>query len=210
MNGRQAGEYCPVSIPDPVKEADVTEHRTDTDVIDELTSDHNEALELLHRIPSAADPDQRRDLADTVISEIVRHSVAEEMYVYPAMRQYVPNGEQVVEHDTEEHQQLEGIMKQLEGMAASEPRFDALIDELTEKLRHHAHDEEAEQFPQLSQYAPREELVKLREKVDRAKKLAPTRPHPGAPHNELFHKTVGPGVGLVDRLRDKLTDRARS
>jgi hemerythrin superfamily protein len=196
VNGRQAGEYCPVSIPDPVKEADVTEHRTDTDVIDELTSDHNEALELLHRIPSATDPDQRRDLADTVISEIVRHSVAEEMYVYPAMRQYVPNGEQVVE--------------QLEGMAASEPRFDALIDELTEKLRHHAHDEEAEQFPQLRQYAPREELVKLREKVDRAKKLAPTRPHPGAPHNELFHKTVGPGVGLVDRLRDKLTDRARS
>jgi hypothetical protein len=29
-----------------------------------------------------------------------------------------------------------------------------------------------------------------------------------APNNEVFHKLVGPGVGLVDRLRDKLTGRA--
>ncbi|MCU1564171.1 MAG: cation-binding protein, partial [Arthrobacter sp.] len=34
-----------------------------------------------------------------------------------------------------------------------------------------------------------------------------TRPHPHAPHSELFHKTVGPGVGMIDRLRDKLTGR---
>ena len=50
----------------------------------------------------------------------------------------------------------------------------------------------------------------LGEKVERAKKLAPTRPHPSAPHSELFHKTVGPGVGMIDRLRDKLTGRQTS
>ena len=121
------GSIALVSIPSLVKEVDVTEHRTETDVIDELVSDHHEALELLHRIPSVTDPDQQRDLADTVISEIVRHSVAEEMYVYPAMREYVPNGEQAVEHDTNEHQQLEEVMKQLERVPASEPRFDTLV-----------------------------------------------------------------------------------
>jgi hemerythrin superfamily protein len=198
------------SIPNPNQEVGVADQRTDTDVIDELISDHQEALELLDQITSTTDPDQRRDLADTVISEVVRHSVSEEMYVYPAMREHVPDGEQAVQHDTQEHQQLEEIMKQLESVPASEPRFDALVGELTETLRHHAQDEETEQFPQLRAYAPREELVKLREKVDRAKKLAPTRPHPGAPHNELFHKLVGPGVGLVDRLRDKLTNRAHT
>ena len=40
-----------------------------------------------------------------------------------------------------------------------------------------------------------------------AKKLAPTRPHPNSPNNEVFHKLVGPGVGLMDRVRDKLTGR---
>ena len=35
----------------------------------------------------------------------------------------------------------------------------------------------------------------------------PTRPHPNAPNSEVFHKMVGPGVGLMDRVRDKLTGR---
>jgi hypothetical protein len=55
---------------------------------------------------------------------------------------------------------------------------------------------------------PREELVEMAQKVEAAKKIAPTRPHPLAPNNQLFHKLVGPGVGLVDRLRDKLTGRS--
>ena len=79
---------------------------------------------------------------------------------------------------------------------------------MTEQLRHHVHDEETEQFPQLRERIPREELVRLREKVDTAKKLAPTRAHPSAPNSELFHKLAGPGVGMVDRLRDRLTNRS--
>ncbi|MBV8540998.1 MAG: hemerythrin domain-containing protein [Pseudonocardiales bacterium] len=188
----------------------MAQQRSDIDIIDELVTDHREALELLGRITSSTDADERRELADTVISEVVRHSVTEEMYVYPAMREHLPDGEQAVKHDTEEHQQLEEVMKQLEGVPASEPRFDALVQEMTDKLRHHAHDEETEQFPRLREWAPREELIKLREKVDSAKKLTPTRPHPWAPHSELFHKVVGPGVGLVDRLRDKLANRPDS
>jgi len=84
----------------------------------------------------------------------------------------------------------------------------SLVREMTEQLRHHVHDEETEQFPQLRERIPREELVRLREKVDTAKKLAPTRAHPSAPNTELFHKLAGPGVGMVDRLRDRLTNRS--
>jgi hemerythrin-like domain-containing protein len=180
----------------------------DGDVVDELTSDHREALALLDRLANSNDPGERRDLADTVIAEVVRHAVAEEMYVYPAMREHLPDGEQAVKHDTEEHKQLEETMKQLEAADAAEPRFDSLVREMTEQLRHHVHDEETEQFPQLRERIPREELVRLREKVDTAKKLAPTRAHPSAPNSELFHKLAGPGVGMVDRLRDRLTNRS--
>ncbi|MHA6793827.1 hemerythrin domain-containing protein [Pseudonocardia bannensis] len=179
----------------------------DTDVIDELRTDHREALTLLGRIASTTDPDERRELTDTVIAEVVRHSVAEEMYVYPVMRKHLPDGEQVVDEDKREHKQLEETMKQLEAVQASEPRFDDLVRDMTEQLRHHATDEENEQFPALRERVPRETLVELRKKVDTAKKLAPTRPHPAAPNAALFHKIAGPGVGLVDRLRDKLTKR---
>jgi hemerythrin superfamily protein len=180
---------------------------TDTDVVDELTTDHREALALLDRIAASTAAAERRDLADTVIAEVVRHAVAEEMYVYPAMREHLPDGEKEVAHDIEEHKQLEQVMKQLERADAGEPRFDELVREMTGLLRHHANDEETEQFPRLRESVPHAELVRLREKVDTAKKVAPTRPHPNAPNNELFHKLAGPGVGLVDRLRDRLTSR---
>jgi hemerythrin superfamily protein len=186
----------------------MTDPRPGTDVIDELRTDHREALELLERIASSTDPGARRDLADTVIAEVVRHAVAEEMYVYPAMREHLPNGQQVVEEDIREHKQLEEVMKQLEAVQASEPRFDALVRNMTEKLRHHVTEEEKQQFPALRERVPRETLVELREKVETAKRIAPTRPHPQAPNTELFHKLVGPGVGMVDRLRDKLTNRS--
>jgi hypothetical protein len=75
-------------------------------------------------------------------------------------------------------------------------------------LDDHIDDEEKEQFPKLRAHIPAEKLVELKGKVETAKKLAPTRPHPSAPNAELFHKLVGPGVGLVDRLRDKLTGRS--
>ena len=186
----------------------MAEPNTDLDVVDELTIDHREALALLDQIGTSTDPAERRDLADTVIAEVVRHAVAEEMYVYPAVRDHVANGEQVVLNDIEEHKQLEQVMKQLEGADASEPRFDSLVREMTEQLRHHANQEETEQFPQLRADIPRERLVELRKKVETAKQVAPTRPHPSAPNAELFHKMVGPGVGLVDRLRDRLSRRS--
>jgi hypothetical protein len=35
--------------------------------------------------------------------------------------------------------------------------------------------------------------------------IAPTRPHPSAPHSELFHNTVGTGAAFVDRVKEALT-----
>ena len=180
------------------------------DVVDVLTTDHREATTLLAEISATADGPARRDLADTLIAELVRHSVAEEMYVYPAMRKHLPDGKQAVEHDIEEHKELETLMKQLEALEPLEPRFEEVLGELSSTLQDHIADEEGSHFPQLRAALPREELVALAGKVESAKKLAPTRPHPAAPNAKLFHQVVGPGVGFVDRLRDKLSGRTTS
>lgn len=178
------------------------------DVVDVLTTDHHEVLDLLAQIKLSTNGEQQRDLADTVISELVRHSVAEEMYVYPAMRKHMPNGDEAVEHDVQEHKELEKTMKKLESADPAGAEFRQLLGELERILRDHIDDEERDQFPELRARVPRQELVEIGEKVEKAKKIAPTRPHPLAPNNQVFHKLVGPGVGLVDRLRDKLTGRS--
>ncbi|WP_040340014.1 hemerythrin domain-containing protein [Candidatus Blastococcus massiliensis] len=181
----------------------------DQDVVDILTTDHHEVMTLVGQIPGAA-PDQRREMADTIIAELMRHAVAEEMFVYPAMRDHLPDGARRVEHDLEEHQELVEVMKELEGIDSADPRFLETLGRLEQILRDHVQDEESEQFPLLRTHLSREQLVEIGTKVELAKKAAPTRPHPSAPHSELFHKTLGPGVGLVDRLRDKLTGRPNS
>ena len=180
---------------------------TSKDVIDVLTSDHREALELVEQIPTA-DPERRRDLAATIIAELMRHAIAEEMYVYPAMRKHLPDGDAAVQHDIEEHQQLEEAMKSLESLDSADPKFLEALGRLEQILRDHVQDEETEQFPQLRARIPQEQLVEMAGKVEAAKKVAPTRPHPAAPHSKLFHKVAGPGVGMVDRLRDALTGRS--
>ena len=186
----------------------MTDTPVDQDVVDILTADHHEVLDLLQQIKITTDAEERRDLADTVITELVRHSVAEEMYVYPAMKKHLPDGDEAVDHDVEEHKELEQKMKKLESVDAQNPEFTQRLTQLETILRDHVSDEENEQFPELRAQVPREELIEIGGKVENAKKLAPTRPHPMAPNNEVFHKLVGPGVGLVDRLRDKLTGRA--
>ena len=177
------------------------------DVVDVLTTDHREVEGLIGQIRTTTGED-RRDLTDVLIAELVRHSVAEEMYVYPAMKKHLSDGEQAVDHDIEEHKQLETIMKELESADADGGGFLDLIDQLADVLRDHVQDEEQEQFPRLRIEIPRDELVEIAGKVETAKKMTPTRPHPSAPNSELFHKMVGPGVGMIDRLRDKLTGRS--
>jgi hemerythrin superfamily protein len=178
------------------------------DVIDVLISDHRDVTALIGEIWTVRDPMIRRDLTDTAISELVRHAVAEEMYVYPVMRKYLADGEKAVEHDIEEHKELEQAMKRLEDLDVSGTEFETELRRLETILADHVQDEESEQFPELRLRVPQEELTELAGKVETAKKLAPTRPHPSAPNSELFHKMVGPGVGLVDRLRDAISKRA--
>jgi hemerythrin superfamily protein len=187
--------------------SDTNSAGTNVDVVDILTSDHQDMMALIGQIRGASEDSQRRDLADTLIAEVMRHAVAEEMYVYPAIEDHVPNGKEEVAHDKKEHDDIVKLMKRLEKVDPSEPAFMELVNELEAQLSHHANDEETEQFPKLRLHIPREKLVDMGGKVEKAKKLAPTRPHPSAPHSELFHKTLGAGVGMVDRIRDKLTGR---
>ena len=180
------------------------------DVVDILTTDHREMIELLEQIEDTADATERRSLADAVTAEVMRHSVAEELFVYPVYERKVPGGSDEVEHDKEEHQEIEETLKQLENADAEGAEFMTLVGELKKLLDHHADDEESDQFPKLREHLGIDELFDLGRKVEAAKAIAPPRPHPGSPHSELFHMTLGPGVGMVDRLRDALSGRMKS
>ncbi|MFI6208008.1 hemerythrin domain-containing protein [Streptomyces sp. NPDC051041] len=179
-------------------------------VIDELVTDHREVEELFGRIEALAPGHTDRKMyADQVTMELIRHSVAEEEYLYPAVREHVPDGDAVADKELEDHARAEQIMKDLEGCGADDPEFDRLIGMLMNEIRSHVADEEGNLFPMLRNACSPEALDELGDKVRQAKKTAPTRPHPAAPDKPPANKMLAPGVGLVDRMRDALTGRGK-
>jgi hemerythrin superfamily protein len=180
-------------------------------VIEVLTHDHREVEQLFAEIegmPTGA-KERLQTLVERVITELVRHSVAEEQYLYPAVRQHVPGGAEIAEHEISEHAQAEQTMKQLEKLEPGEPEYLTTVTTLMGEIRHHIQDEEGELFPRLAAACDRTELERLGEAVRNAKNLAPTRPHPSAPDHPPLNKILGPATGLVDRLRDAFAGRGK-
>src|SRR3954453_11395637 len=110
----------------------MTDVQTERDVVDVLMTDHREVETIFVELESRqGTPEHRRQLADVVIAELVRHAVAEEAYVYPAARKALPDGDQLAEHEISEHSDAERTMKELETVDSSDPRFDELLTKLT-------------------------------------------------------------------------------
>ncbi|MFF8770685.1 hemerythrin domain-containing protein [Kitasatospora sp. NPDC015120] len=180
-------------------------------VIAELMTDHREVEELFEKfqvLPPG--DDRRREIVDAFTIELVRHSVAEEQYLYPAVRAHVPGGATLADKEIADHATVERLLKELEGMAATDSRFDPLVERVISEVSEHLADEEDHLFPALADACSPQRLSELGEQVRTAKKLAPTRPHPAAPHTPPANKLLAPGTGLVDRARDLVTGRGRS
>lgn len=151
-------------------------------VIDELTTDHREVEDLFRQIAALPSGHQdRKRLIDEVTIELVRHSVAEEQYLYPAVREHVTNGDAMADRELKDHGEVEKILKKLEGCSSDDPQLDQLFMALKESVTRHVQDEEANLFPQLRSACTAKALDTLGDKIRTAKKMAPTRPHPSAP-----------------------------
>ncbi|MGW7410489.1 hemerythrin domain-containing protein [Streptomyces sp. NPDC054833] len=180
-------------------------------VLEELMTDHREVEEIFARIEEMTGGGQElRDLVDEVTIELVRHSVAEEQYLYPAVREYVEGGDRLADKELADHGRVEEILKQLERTDAGDPQMSPLLQQLMEEVSAHVQDEENNLFPMLRQACSSGMLDDLGDKVRRAKAMAPTRPHPSAPDTPPANKLLAPGVGLVDRARDFVTGRGKS
>jgi hemerythrin superfamily protein len=178
------------------------------DVVDAFTQDHREIERLFDLLERAGDARVQRVLTEQVITEVVRHTAIEEQYLYPAVREQVPDGDSLADRQIADHAEVEELLKDLEGLDAGDPKCVAAMSEVSAKVRSHLQAEENEVFPLLRQRADAEELRSLGTKVERAKKLAPTHPHPSAPDTPPLNKILGLGAGLVDRIRDRLGGRA--
>ncbi|WP_042381189.1 hemerythrin domain-containing protein [Streptacidiphilus melanogenes] len=179
-------------------------------VIAELSTDHREVESMFEQIQSLPAGDPRRgEIVDRLTVELVRHSVAEELHLYPAVRTYLPDGDALADAELDGHAHVEKLLKRLEGLDVTDPRFDETVPVLIAEVKAHVADEEAHLFPALADACGPDRLDELGERIRKAKDRAPTRPHPAAPDTPPGNKLVAPGLGLVDRARDFVTGRGQ-
>ncbi|MEU6847737.1 hemerythrin domain-containing protein [Streptomyces sp. NPDC046716] len=184
---------------------------TRNSVVEELKSDHREVEELIARYDKApSGSEERKHIADLFTIELVRHSVAEEMYLYPAVRRCVVGGEALADKELEDHA---GVEKRLKGLERARTPCGGVRrpGRCFAGGSQRACARRGEQSPpRLQRACTVQELIELGDKVRAAKQTAPTRPHPHAPDSPATLKLLAPGAGLVDRVRDYVTGRGRT
>ena len=181
------------------------------DVIQILEQDHREVeqmfaeLESLRGVTGDEAMSRRKDLMEQVTIELVRHSVAEEVLVYPQVEERVSAEE--AERARKEHGEAEETLQRLEGLDPDDSAFDTELATLMREIREHVAEEEGEMFVHMRQVFSDEELRNMGSRVEAFKKVAPTRPHPSVPNEPGPRLAAGPLASLIDRMRDAATGR---
>lgn len=76
-------------------------------VSDAIIKDHRELEQYYNEVINSADHDHQQRFGNQFVWELARHSIGEELVVYPAMERYMgTKGKEMAEHDRQEHHQV--------------------------------------------------------------------------------------------------------
>lgn len=172
-------------------------------VLDVLAQQHDELEDLCRRLaeggPGAADG----RVAQVVSATLSKHLSGEQQYLYPAVRQAVPDGELIVDRELAADRDLLTTLQRLETAGPAGP----LAAEVTRAVRRHIAAATEVLMPLLAQMVPVEDLIRIGNRLETAEEAAPTRPHPATPSTPPWNKVVEPLVAVVDKTRDALSGR---
>lgn len=168
------------------------------DAIDLLMADHREVDDLFAKVQSGT---AGRDVVEKIVRELSIHDAIERELLYPYVREKIPSeGEGLAEHSLDEHERVARLLADIEAAADSERA--SILHELIPDVRSHVAEEEGQVFPKLRQVTTVSERSELGERLENAKKRAPTHPHPHAPRSGAGVKVAGRVAGAMDKVRD--------
>lgn len=166
------------------------------DVIDVLTRDHRRVEDMFVRVTALSPGDRRRRyVVARVITELMRHALAEERYLYPAIREHVPDGERLAAEKVADHAVTRRTIEELDGLDPSDARFDDVFRRLVGTAHEHLEDEETNLFPKLVGACEAGVLHELGTKIEDVKRVTPVWPYDGAPDAPSLDGWPGSGSG---------------
>ena len=170
--------------------------------------DHVQLDRLLHELDGTTGRAQEEVL--TRIDRLVfSHAFAEETVLWPVMRRVLPDGEELTLRIEHEHQQINELVRRLEGSRHTDPGRAQLLDQVVQLLDEDVRDEEDVVLPQLQAALDRKQLNRLGRSWDTVRHVAPTRAHPVVSRRPPGNVLAAAPLSVIDRSRDALDRLAR-
>ncbi|KZV61017.1 hypothetical protein PENSPDRAFT_678670 [Peniophora sp. CONT] len=170
---------------------------------DAIANDHQEIKDYYDKYKQATDADTKARWSNQLRWELARHSVGEEIVVYPLLEQYLgATGKKLADEDRAEHLDVKKLLSHLESLAAGTDEHNTTLDSIMENLRPHMESEETHDLPQLEAALPEGKSASIAKEFQRTKMFVPTYAHPSAPNAPPLETLAGFLTLPMDKLRD--------
>ncbi|KAG9306786.1 hypothetical protein G9A89_005686 [Geosiphon pyriformis] len=132
------------------------------DLITEIMQDHQAIKDLYGLFLGEINPDPRQGIAEKIICEANTHTFAEEIVVYPAYEQYIPdNGTRFANDSRDEHEQLKKLLYELYHKRVTDEDYYKKMAYAMEAFGNHMKEEEEVILPIFKKYVTTEILKEL-------------------------------------------------
>lgn len=139
--------------------------------IELLKTDHERVNDLFTRLDEAIEIREKRAIFGELRNELEIHSYIEETVFYPVFSEK-EGFVDLIEEAYDEHQEIKDMLGEIEA-AGSDEDFEDMIDELHECVQGHVEEEESELFPKVTGAVSAEELNRLGDQLQAARRKAP-------------------------------------
>ncbi|WRT68182.1 uncharacterized protein IL334_005157 [Kwoniella shivajii] len=167
-----------------------------------IIHDHKELEEYYNNIISSTTKDDKIRWQNQFTWELARHSIGEELVVYPAFEKYLADGKAMADQDRAEHAKAKELLYKFQSLSPDQSEFEPTIKKLWSELTEHIKGEEQDDLPKLEKSLPGEESANLAASFQNTKKFVPTRSHPSAPDKPPFETVAGLLAAPMDKLGD--------
>ncbi|KAJ5103773.1 hypothetical protein N7532_004302 [Penicillium argentinense] len=171
-------------------------------ISDAIKKDHREIEDYYNKILASPTDEEKIMWQNQFTWELARHSIGEELVVYPQFEKKLPDGRNMADKDRQEHLSVKEQLKAFQNMGPSDPQFEPTLKALMKDLSKHIKEEESDDLPKLEDNLTTEESEDLSKSFGRTKMFVPSRSHPSAPDKPPFETAVGLMTAPIDHLAD--------
>jgi len=182
--------------------ANLPQGMSESNIIAEIKRDHEEMKTYYTNFKNATTVEESNKWFNQFVLETSRHSVGEELVLYPLMEKLSQKGKDLADAGRKDHHEAKELL-----YAASKEKdpvaFDAKMEEIMKDLLQHMEKEEKEDLVYVQDSVPEKDLVHAGKMYSLKKKIVPTRPHPAIPEKPVaLEAALGLLVAPLDKFKD--------